>query len=241
MGNEKKAYYVYKHTSPSNKIYIGTTCQNPKKRWKNGKGYNNNKYFCRAIQKYGWNNFKHEILFSGLNKEEAKNKEKELIKKYKSNIPEFGYNISCGGEGRNGVPLSEEAKKRISDANKGRLAGKNNPNYGNHSSAGSNNYFYGKHHTEETKNKIREKAIGRKDSNETRKKKSDATKGSNNPNAKITLQYDIDGNFITLWDCATYAAEKLNICLKGITACCRGERKSAGGFVWRYQEDEHDK
>lgn len=26
-------YYVYKHTSPSGKCYIGITCQNPEKRW----------------------------------------------------------------------------------------------------------------------------------------------------------------------------------------------------------------
>ena len=58
-----------------------------------------------------------------LSKEEAQVKEKNLINKYKSNIPEFGYNISSGGEARTGVKLSEDAKKKISEANKGRLAG----------------------------------------------------------------------------------------------------------------------
>lgn len=238
MTKDEKTYYVYKHTSPSGKVYIGITSQQPEKRWKHGNGYAHNKYFWRAIQKYGWDNFEHEILFSGLNEQDAKDKEKELIEKYQSNVPELGYNISSGGEGRSGVSLSEDAKKKISNANKGRLAGKNNPNYGNHSFSGSNNYFYGRHHTEESKSKIREKAIGRKDSDETKLKKSNATKGSNNPRAKITLQYDLDGNFIASWDCATYAAEKLNIDVKGITACCRGERKTSYGFIWRYKEDE---
>ena len=76
---EECRYFVYKHTSPSNKVYIGITQLNPEYRWNNGKGYIKNQYFYRAIQKYGWDNFKHEILFSGLTKQEACNKEIELI------------------------------------------------------------------------------------------------------------------------------------------------------------------
>lgn len=113
MDNTEKIYCVYKHTSPSGKVYIGITCQKPEKRWNNGNGYKHNEYFWRAIQKYGWDNFEHEILFSDLSKEEAQVKEKNLINKYKSNIPEFGYNISSGGEARTGVKLSEDAKKKL--------------------------------------------------------------------------------------------------------------------------------
>ena len=79
-------YIVYKHTSPSNKVYIGITSQTPERRWrKDGKGYKTHIYFWNAIKKYGWNNFKHEVLFSGLTKEEAEQKEIELIAYYKSN------------------------------------------------------------------------------------------------------------------------------------------------------------
>ena len=72
MECEHKSYYVYKHTSPNNKIYIGITGQNPEKRWQSGIGYVGNTHFANAIKKYGWKNFKHEILFSGLTIEEAK-------------------------------------------------------------------------------------------------------------------------------------------------------------------------
>ena len=68
-------YTVYKHTTPSGKIYIGITSNDPKYRWKNGYGYMNNKYFFNAIKKYGWNNISHEILFTGLSEEEAYSKE----------------------------------------------------------------------------------------------------------------------------------------------------------------------
>lgn len=69
MKNNK--WCVYKHTSPSKGVYIGITKQNPVIRWSNGSGYKRNPYFYKAIQKYGWDNFKHEILFSNLTQEEA--------------------------------------------------------------------------------------------------------------------------------------------------------------------------
>ena len=67
-----KKYIVYMHTSPNNKRYIGITSHtNPKHRWKGVYGYHKNDYFYRSIQKYGWDNFKHEIIASNLSKEEA--------------------------------------------------------------------------------------------------------------------------------------------------------------------------
>ena len=70
----------------NNKKYIGITGRNPKLRWGvNGNGYKGNKYFYNAIQKYGWENFEHKILFENLSLEEACDKEKYLIELYKSN------------------------------------------------------------------------------------------------------------------------------------------------------------
>lgn len=94
----KNAYFVYKHTTPCGKVYIGITGRNPSLRWANGKGYAPNKYFSAAIEKYGWNNIRHEILFDSLTKEEAEQKEIALIAEYKSNQREYGYNLSVGGE-----------------------------------------------------------------------------------------------------------------------------------------------
>lgn len=108
-----KTYVVYSHTSPSNKKYIGITRQIPTKRWANGNGYKNNKYFSKAIEKYGWNNIKHEILFEGLSHDEACNKEIELIARYNTTNKDYGYNITKGGEGSLGCSKMYEAFGKV--------------------------------------------------------------------------------------------------------------------------------
>lgn len=128
---ETNTYSVYMHVSPSNKVYIGITKQKPKYRWNNGRGYISNKLFSRAINKYGWDNFQHIILFSNMTEKDAKAKEIELIAKYNATNPQCGYNITLGGESwngykpskekiRRGFHLSEEQKKRISLSEKGK-------------------------------------------------------------------------------------------------------------------------
>lgn len=127
------SYVVYKHTTPNNKVYIGITCRNPIIRWQNGVGYRNNKHFYNAIKKYGWNNIKHEILFTGLTQEEACKKEIELISKYDSTNQLKGFNISTGGDKRTShFKLDEIARKKISQSkvgkqtwNKGKAWGEN--------------------------------------------------------------------------------------------------------------------
>jgi hypothetical protein len=101
----KDKYCVYKHTSPSGKVYIGITCQTPAARWRGGEGYKRNTLFYRAILKYGWANFRHEILFDGLSKAAACDLETALIKSHDSMNPQKGYNNSKGGEcGTAGLP-----------------------------------------------------------------------------------------------------------------------------------------
>lgn len=47
-------------------------------------------------------------------------------------------------------------------------------------------------------------------------------------------QYDLKGNFIKQWNSMKEAGEKLNICSQNISKCCRGLRKKAYNYVWRY-------
>lgn len=101
---------------PNGKRYIGITCKRPKARWDKGRGYKRrNIPIYNAILKYGWENIEHIILFENLTEEEAKNKEIELIAKYKTNIhrygDDFGYNLTDGGDGTTGHSMSEEQRE----------------------------------------------------------------------------------------------------------------------------------
>ena len=101
-----KSYLIYKHTNKINdKCYIGQTCKKPEYRWcKDGSGYKKKqKKFWNAIKKYGWDNFTHEILYTGLTIEEANKLERELIQKYNSITN--GYNISEGGSNNPPSPV----------------------------------------------------------------------------------------------------------------------------------------
>lgn len=116
-----KSYCVYRHISPFGKVYIGITSKKPEERWNHGRAYWQNKHFANAIALYGWDNFQHEIIFDGLDKETACRKERELIAFYRSNEFAYGYNRSTGGENpAEGMIVSEETRKKKSLALKGR-------------------------------------------------------------------------------------------------------------------------
>ena len=78
-------------------MYIGMTKNSLNQRWLNGKGYVGCTRLHRAINKYGWENFEHETIASGLTKEEAENFEILLINRFDTTNINFGYNISKGG------------------------------------------------------------------------------------------------------------------------------------------------
>lgn len=93
----KGIWSVYKHTSPSGKLYIGITSKEPKKRWgKNGIHYKGQAFY-NAIVKYGWDNIEHEVICNNITEFEAKEMEKELIKKFNSMDWRYGYNCTRGG------------------------------------------------------------------------------------------------------------------------------------------------
>jgi group I intron endonuclease len=114
-----RKWTVYKHTSPSGKVYIGITSTKPEYRWREGLGYSKQKYFFNAIIKYGWRNIVHEILYSNLTKEEAVLQEKTLISYYK-NLG-ISYNITDGGEGTLGTTrvFTDEWRDKLSKAHIG--------------------------------------------------------------------------------------------------------------------------
>ena len=88
---EKRDYCVYRHKSFDDRVYIGITCQNVNRRWRNGAGYMHNVYFRRFLDKYGWDSMEHKVLYSGLTLQEAEEREIKLIRFYRSDNPSKGF------------------------------------------------------------------------------------------------------------------------------------------------------
>ena len=94
-------WLIYKHTSPSGKVYIGQTRKGAAERWRSGKGYTYNprtRFSC-AIKKYGWDAFLHEILEDNIESQTLANeREKYWIGFYNSYDFNYGYNMTIGGD-----------------------------------------------------------------------------------------------------------------------------------------------
>lgn len=120
-------YTIYLHKNKiNNKVYIGQTIQNNlNDRWKNGLGYKTCTYFYYAIQKYGWDNFEHIVLEQSDNwtQEELDQREQYYIHLYQSNNPQYGYNITKGGQNSispNALPKALEWMQQHPDFGKAR-------------------------------------------------------------------------------------------------------------------------
>ena len=121
-----KSYVVYRQTTPNGKMYVGITSQPPSYRWDSGRGYITNQHFTRAINKYGWDNIKHDILLENLTAEEASLAEEIFIHYWDLTNPNNGYNHETGGI-RN-FTVSDETRRRLSIA----CSGEKNGMYGKH-------------------------------------------------------------------------------------------------------------
>lgn len=109
-------YVIYKHTSPSGKSYIGQT-QNLQQRNSSHRIPSSNcTVFRNAIQKYGWENFQHEILAENLTLDEANILEEQYITEYNTISPN-GYNLRSGGLNHK---FSDESRQKMSSVRKGK-------------------------------------------------------------------------------------------------------------------------
>ena len=209
-------FTVYKHTFPNGKVYIGITSQKTKDRWRNnGLGYKTCKVMYKAIQKYGWENIKHEIIAENLTKEQACQIEIDLIKQYDSTNKTKGYNLSFGGEASAfGMRHSEETKKEFS---KNRI--------------GEKNSFYGKHHTEKAKEKNR---IAHSGTNAYFYGKKRGFMKMHEWHEKPLICIDTD----IIYASTVKAGEILKIKHRCISRVCRGERTQTHGLRFRYLTEE---
>ena len=180
-----KKFYVYVHTCPNGKRYVGATTQaRPEFRWKGGRGYGG--IFLQDILKYGWDNITHEVLEVD-SREEMYRKEIELISFYHSNDPRYGYNSSIGGEkSALGCIRSEQCRKRVSETLKKKCS---NPEV-----LRKRSEIQKKVHSDpEYRKKLSEATKGKSKPHSEEHKRHIAEAAKNRPRVKIKLQ---DGTII---------------------------------------------
>lgn len=255
-------YTLYAHITPSNKIYFGITSKPTNVRWgTRGNGYQTQKYFYRAIQKYGWDNMQHIVIMRDLDFEIACDLEKYFINKYDTTNPKKGYNVSTGGDfGNSGHKASEETREKMR---------KNN-----------SHFWLGRHHTEESKQKMREAKLGKpnfklrghKRSEENKQKISEnngmhTKQGYENwyksthteeyieklRNAALNMteetkhkisvtmgkpvqQFDLDNNLIAEYYSLTEASKQTGISVNSIRFNCEGKIKKPRQFIWKFRK-----
>lgn len=219
-------YTVYQHRNKINgKVYIGITMQTPEQRWRHGEGYKSSPHFYAAIQKYGWDNFEHNILFQNLTKEEACKKEQELIAKYNSMNRKYGYNSTSGGDI---FVMNEETKQKISQSLMGNKNGLGHPC------------------SEEKKKKISEAQKGRRLTEEHKQKLSEAAKKRHTPcseQAKENIRKashkkpvyceELNKVFESVQECS----RQLGIPATNISKLCNGRGKTLKGYHLKYYDD----
>ena len=224
MGINEKNYCVYVHINKINgKMYVGQTCQKPEDRWKSGYGYRKNTHFGKAIKKYGWDNFEHIIVAENLDKEKANYIEMLLISGYNTQNQNEGYNHTAGGEGMTNFKHTEESKKKMSEANKGKHLSEETKKKISIRLSGVNNPLYGKPMSEEHKQKL--KKPHKPMSEESKQRIVNAHK-----KPVMCIETGI------IYASAKDAQDITEINAAHIGDICRGcgERKTAGGYHWQY-------
>jgi group I intron endonuclease len=227
----EKIVGIYKITNKENgNFYIGSSVD-ISRRWKKHITllHSNNHFNCHfqnAWNLYGEENFIFEILETCL-KENMVEKEQSYIDKLNPS-----YNVSKNAAAfMLGVKRPESFKENLSILKKG------------------NKYFLGKTHSEKTKAKLSVQKLGndwnkgKPCKEETKIKIGIANKGhkvtqeTRDKIGKPVAQFTKCGIFMAIYNSAMEAEIKTNTSRKHICSCCKGKRKTTGGYKWVYLKD----
>ena len=229
---EERNWSVYIHINKINgKMYVGITSIDPIKRWgKNGICYKTQNFWS-AIEKYGWDNFKHIILYQNFTEEQAKYKEKLLIKLFHTYINDEksnGYNLTLGGDGTVGYFPSEKTKQKLRESHLGQKAWNKGLKYKN---PRFSKHLYERWENEEYRRKMSESHLGNKQSEQTKMKIS-----KNSARAISVLKIDLKGNVIKEYNRITEAVQE-GYNSSSISSCCTERVLTHKNYIWIYKKD----
>lgn len=222
--------FIYKYTSPSGKSYIGQTCRSLQERAGcDGKGYVNCSIFFSAIQKYGFDSFKVEIL-EEVDLTNIDQREEYYIALFNTIQPN-GYNIQKGGKCN-----YQSRGKRKSAVVKYDLQGQFLQLFDSVKKAAEDaNCFYQNIEQVLSRTKRHYKGFIYRYLGEDAPEpiKEIKTQG------KMVGQYSLDGQFIGKYSSANEAARAIgkdSNAGRNIRSVCAGKRITAYGFKWKNLE-----
>lgn len=163
-------------------------------------------------------------------------KDLEAREMYWISVMKPEYNMNAGGNGNTGRPVMEETRIKISIAAKRQWEKKTEDQKRGVIANLQRNRPKSVIVSDATKEKLRAANIGKKQSAETRQKRSEKLKvaaiGNQNGNKKIVSVSN--GIEIQVYDSTKKAADSLGINPSCITGVLKGRRKTAAGFNWKY-------
>lgn len=190
-----------------------------------------NSYLQNAWNKHGEKDFVFYVL-EYCDIQDLDDRENYHINQLNTMNRDCGYNLKSGGQAS--WYYSEEIRKKQSESLKKAYL---NPEMHKRQSdnalrqwanpeikakiCGANNCMYGKHHTEEAKKKISLAHIGKP-----------CSKRNTTPVFCLELNQEYKD--------ATDASKQLSLDSSGILKVCRGERKTCGGYHWKFLKLENN-
>lgn len=229
----ERKYKVYCHRNKKNGFeYIGMTCRDVKVRWA-GKiyGYLNCKCFEQALREYGWDGFDHLVLFDGMTKQEAAEKETELIR---ANIVKgISYNV------RDDNDWIGNLRKRPVDVydlegNLLEVCESIHDVCVKYNSGETHTYYCALGIKKTLKRKYVLVFHGENVFKRLAEAKIDKRCGSPAHNRRRVLMKSLDGQIVREFDSATLASEAVGVSVGSIVSCCAGRIKTCKGHKWNY-------
>lgn len=218
---------VYLTTNLINgKKYVGKDARNQP--WYLGSG----KYIKKAVKKYGKENFVKEILQECSTLEELNSAEIEWLQKLNCKSDPTYYNATDTiTPSSYGKKLTEEHKKKISEANKGKKLTKEHKELISSKHTGIKKGPM----SEDTKEKIRKALTGKPKSAQSKQKMSRSHKGRNNSYlSKPIQQVDIETGEVLREYSKIVDVSKQGFNRWSVQNNISGKSKTSGGFIWRY-------
>lgn len=215
-------YCIYKHTSPSGKSYIGLTKNYNRRSRLHRHPSSGCRLFKAAIDKYGWDAFTHEILFSNISLDDANRLETELIIEHNTLAP-HGYNLTNGGTAR---VISDETRQKMSESRRGYTPSAEARQKMSESRRGKSR----RPHTEESKRLMSLAKIGKHRSEDLKRKMAAAAAAIHAMTWEVT---DPDGNKFIIVNLAEFCRNN-NLLPQRMNDVAKGKQKAHKGWKCAY-------